>query len=455
MTLTNRLRGFFTRPRARVREELTKPGELVASNIRKAKPTGEEPKKKDREWLEKFYYMEPLLFSGINFFVHQVVGPGFEIQAKSEKERVLCQSFADKIDLQSLLEKVQLDLGIFGNSFTEKLKDANGGLAGAVGIDTKSMQFMKNLENKLLLNDLGQPIGYIQEHPLESDKESYDEILTRSGVDPKKGNYVGGIPFGKEEIVHFRLYSLSDTIMGVGLVEPLFDTVLLKMEAEEALGKGLKRVGQPLLVATLGLPEIHEPKPKEIKGFSDSVMANVGEMKDITLPYYYKLGKLEVNIGQLKEYLDHFSYLIASGLGIPHSILLAGERIGSKVADIQADNVVRIIKSYQKNLARTVEREIFKPLIKEAGLKEVPKLVFKTVSPALLRARMERIADASRAGLITPDKNLEEFIRKEEDLPPIGEESEEKSKLREQFRQKKFSDSKGAARKPKEDDGNT
>lgn len=454
MTWAGRLRGFLTRPKARVREELTDE-RLVSSHIRKAKPTGEEPKKKDREWLEKFYYMEPLLFSGINFFVHQVVGPGFEIQAKSEKERVLCQSFADKVDLQSILEKVQLDLGIFGNSFIEKLRDANSELVGAVGIDAKSMQFMKTLENKLLLDDLGQPIGYIQGHPTESDKERYDEILTEKGIDLKSGNYIGGIPFKREEIVHFRLYSLSDTIMGVGLVAPLFDTVLLKMDAEESLGKGLKRVGQPLIIAYLGLHEIYEPNPRVIKKFSDDVMANLGEMKDITLPYYYKLGKLEINMGQLKEYLDHFTHLITSGLGIPHSILLSGERIGSKVADIQADNVVRVIKSYQKNLARTVEREIFKPLIKEAGLTEVPKLVFRTVSPALLGARMERITEASRAGLITPDKNLEEFIRKEEELPAIGEESEEESKLREQFRQKKFSDSKGAARKPKEDEGNT
>jgi len=337
------------------------------------------------------------------------------------------------------------------NSFLEKIRDREGKLVGLGRIDAKSMSYILDKEGKVLVDSLGLPIGYIQEVSTYYDEESFKKIVSKRGVDPSDADYTGGVPFDRDEIVHFKLYTLSDTQMGVGLVEPLFDVARLKMEAEEALGRGIQRAGQPLIVAHIGAPEgppeATDTSPEKIKAFNETIMKNLDELKNITLPYYYDIEYKEPKeLDQLREYLDYFSSLIASGLGLPQSVLLSGRGVASKPAQLQADSVRSTIKAFQRNIARTVEKDIFRPLVQEAGLEEVPKLRFKSTSPSELNSTVERLTAMARAGLITPDKKLEEWYRSIEGVPEIGLEDEESSRRREVYRRKKWSDSKRAIR---------
>jgi len=443
----------------RRREEPIKEELSATVATRKALPTEERFRRKDRALLEKFYYFEPLLFEGINFFAEQVVGQGYEIVSKDPEAKSLVEDFCRTNNLLWLLQRVQLDLGKFGNSFLERLYDQQNKFAGLGYLDAVNMDFIRDRFNKVI-TDGGKPIGYILKMTLTGEEVQRAERELRRIFTKYKKNFADrditqqGIPFDREDVVHFKLYPLSDSEMGVGFIEPLYDTVFLKLEIEEALGRGLKRVGQPLLIATVKPEEEgREVSEEKVKRFSEEIMSGIHEATDVTLSDKFELEYLEpTKIAQSKEFLDYFAEIIAAGLGIPYSYLLAGKTVGSKVAEEQMNVLIAKIRFFQTNLADSLKEQVFRKLIEEAGLKEVPEIRFKLASPALLGDRARRLQAYSRAGLVVPDKTLEEWIRKEEGLPPIPTEDEEARRKRESYRLRQWHFSKGARRRGLEEE---
>jgi len=437
--------------------EIRKFEELFQVGSRRAKFTGIAPERKKMEDLEKLYYMEPLLFAGVNFYVNQAVSSGLEIEAKDKKVEAYVKDWAEKVNLVDKLEKIMQDMCIYGNAFVELVWDRKRTeILDLAIIDPKSIDFIRDRDNLPLVDAIGRPVGYIQKVPEEKPeyRQALQDIVNAKGVSIEQVSLdVRGIPFPVEDIAHYRLFILSDTLMGVGLIEPLYDTVVLKLQVEEALGHGLQKSGFPLFVAKLGKEGIHEPTEAEIKTFEEKVMSQIDDARDLVVPYYYDIDVLGVSkIEKLKEYLDYFVDLIASGLSIPHSILLRGERIGSTVADVQADNAERKLKAFQAKLITTTRDQVLTPLIKSAGFKEVPKLRFKPTSSIFMRRKADRLGILARAGLLTPDRNLEAYIRSLEDLPSMPEEAPEERERRERMRAQVIRDNAKYARSARSDD---
>jgi hypothetical protein len=443
--------------RGKAPTQIRKFEELFQVGSRRAKFTGVAPERKKMEDLEKLYYMEPLLFAGVNFYVNQAVSAGLEVEAQDKKVEAYVRDWIERVNLVDKLEKVMQDMCIYGNAFLELVWDRKRTeIVDLAIIDPKSIDFIRDRDNLPLVDAIGRPVGYIQKVPEEKPeyRQLLQDIVTAKGVSMEQVSFeVTGIPFAAEDLAHFRLYILSDTLMGVGLIEPLYDTVILKLQVEEALGHGLQKSGFPLFVAKLGKEGIHEPTEAEIKTFEEKVMSQIDEARDLVVPYYYDIDILGVSkIEKLKEYLDYFVDLIASGLSIPHSILLRGERIGSTVADVQADNAERKLKAFQAKLISITREQILEPLIRAAGFKEVPRLRFKPTSSIFMRRKADRLGILARAGLLTPDRDLEAYIRSLEDLPAIPEETPEARERRERVRAQVIRDNAKFARVVRSED---
>jgi len=403
-------------------EELRRTSKRVTDNVNRITPLN----------LLKLYLMEPLLYSGVNIYIKEVAS-SFKLVCEDEEALKHIQKFVDKVNLPEKLRRIVWDLCVYGNSFLEKIPYEDNPIEDLVPIDSKSMNFLKDKNGAILEDKVGKPLGYWQQHSNPTDVSGrLGEICSNGGVSPDDVEIFTGIPFARSDIIHFRLNVLSDSDMGLGLIEPLYDTVMLKLKVEEALGKAVQRVGIPQHIVYLGTPDHRKVSGAE-KEAVDRVLANAEAQDYFTFPWYIKLDTTRVErIEKLHEYLEYWVDQICSGLGIPHSVLLRGERIGSGVADTHEDQLQKNILSFQDIIARTIEQEIFKPLCR--GYRSVPKIIWKRVSLLQTTKILESIGALSRAGQLTPDRATEQWLRELLDMPGIEKESSDEQETREKLR---------------------
>lgn len=425
MAIRERLSKMFGRGK-----ELAK-GKLYSTSKKRSKITEEAPTRREIEKLEKLYYMEPLLFSGINMYVSYVAAADYDLIGKDTKALTLIEKFIEDSDFDDKLLKIMQDLLIYGNAFVELLWNMKGDEIVDIGIiDPKSMKFIKNKEGKVLTKDDGKPVGYVQKVTAVQ-TDVLERILRDEGIPLTDAQYSSGIPFKAEDIAHLRYHTLGDTMMGVGLVEPMYDTVYVKLQVEEDLGAVISKIATPTYHTKIGMKEVHDPDPEEIRDFSRDTMAKIEDIKEVTTPYYYDITTIGVErIDRLQGYLQYFTEQICSGLGIPHSLLLKGERVGTGVTDLQEEQFEKNVRIFQKTLSYQIKREIFEPMCATLNISKdaVPRIEWKIFSPRFLSRRARRLGEFARAGYITPDDNIEEQIRREEELPELVRTKEEEQR---------------------------
>lgn len=383
--------------------------------------------------LLKLHIMEPLLYAGVNIYIKEVV-PDFKLKCEDKDSQKLIEEFIEDVNLRDILRRVVWDEGIYGNSFLEKIPYKKDPIVDLLFVDAKTVKFLKDINGRIIEDKTRKPLGYYQETITTDNRPKLKSICSEGGVDVGDVISFTGKPFSRKQIVHYRLNTLSDTELGLGLIEPLYDTVMLKLKAEEALGKAIRKAAVPTPVATLGTPDHPLITATEKKKMEETL--ETYQTKDyIFLPYYIKLDQSKIEkIERLHEYLTYWVDQICSGLGIPHSVLLRGERVGAGVSDTHEDQLQKTITSWQESLARTTEREIFKPICRAKGYDIIPKIIWRRNSFAQQVKLGETIGLLTRAAHLTPDRGTEEWLRDLLGMPSIGKEDAEEKKTRENTR---------------------
>ena len=75
------------------------------------------------------------------------------------------------------------------------------------------------------------------------------------------------------------------------------------------------------------------------------------------------------------------------------------------------------LKDTIKRTIRGIESKVFRRISELEGFKEVPKIEWGEVNLEELDSKINRIVSLSKRGLITADADLEEYLRKLENLP--------------------------------------
>jgi len=375
------------------REKLELPVHFEQRSIQ----TKEELKRVKPNQLEKLYALDAVIFNGVNQIENYTLGSGIRIDATSPSIREFFEDFAKRVQLEVVLGKVVRFLCIYGNAYVEPIWNKTGtNITDLILIDPKTMDFQRNTMGEVLLDEQKKPKGYEQT------------------VNHKK------VKFAREEIVHFKLYTVGDSLLGIGLLEPLYKQTIIKLNLEEALGENAHRHGFPIIWAQIGdaeRPETH-PTQEQINKLGET-LRNIDYLTEIVTPYHVKLNMLQPEqIGELRQHLDYYTDLIAAGMGVPKTILLGGaERASRAAAQIQIHQFERTIRSLQQTLSRTVEQFLFEPLCKKRGFRECPRLGWNEISPEDLNAKAERLKHYVASGLLTPDEDIEALLRKTEHLP--------------------------------------
>lgn len=345
--------------------------------------------------LEQLYINDGIIFNAINCWVELICAPGYSIVGMNEEARKYIENWLEQIEFKDrILPKLVSHMCIYGNAYLEILFNARGdnivGLSDP--IDPKTMDFKRDASGKPILDEWGNPTAYIQyaNKPIE-------------------------IP--SEHIAHFRLYSIGSSQLGVGLIEPIFWHALGKRNLDEKIAQQEFRRATPLVFAKIGDKD-HPPSVEEINAVHDA-LKNITYKTDFVGPYWYDLQFIQGSASESSlNAASYFTKQMIAGLGLPEPFVTgSGEKTNRATLDILLSLTQRKVQRIQNSISDVMENKVFKKIAELKGWRESPRMVWNEFSPESLSAKIDRLVKEIQVGLITPDEELKDIIKRWENLP--------------------------------------
>lgn len=284
-----------------------------------------------RNALETSYIKEPTTFNLVNVMTQLIMSPDHTLDGdKSEVDYM--SEVIDSIGFNggtntweqvlTLIFKHQI---MFGNAYIGLITKSGGGDDADIVdfdiIDPKLIDYAKDGNGNIVLDEVGRVIGYIQTIPEGSsttDLEPYQKAKIPETVAIEANQLF--IP--REKIVHFKLHALGDNFYPLGFIEPAFNAINYKLKLEESLANAIWRDGFPTLIGKYGDAN-HVPTKNQIQDLLNN-MQNLTNRHTLAVPYYVNIKYLESkSVVQLREHLVYFTEQIVTSFGIPQAIATA------------------------------------------------------------------------------------------------------------------------------------
>ena len=271
-----------------------------------------------------------------------------------------------------------------------------------IRIDPLKIDFKRDDRGRALLDDKGNPVALVltvtnPEDGTEEEKE----------VSP-------------DDYSHIKFISTRMEPWGRSLLEGAYNAIVIKANIELNLGKSVDVATKRPIIIKVGSPQTPRWTPGNMKQLYED-FKDPYTLEKILVPFDVSIEPLETSpILDVTNALKYFENLLAGALFLP-KIETGGRRAGAiESIDTTWEGT---LASMRKILAEQVESQIFTKVVKKAGGDPdlVPRVVFRSKSPAALLARARRLGVLARAGLLKYSRNLENALRAEEGLPPLEE----------------------------------
>lgn len=376
--------------------------------------------------LERIYIREGMVFNWINKVVESFLACDFRVNTSNEREKKIMDEFLRNSDFRNLLKTTVQHLLVYGNGFWELITNEGPKLLTMGWIDAKSMDVKRDMMGRIIYDKDGKPTAYVQyvkwnidisQVPKDRRVEQKPMFTWQSGK---------GILLKRGEIVHFTLNTVGDSWWGVGLIEPIYNTVRVKQNAESGYAEAIQRVAYPRVWVQVG-DESHPPTQEQIDDVWNQ-LKNLETKHQFVSPYYYNPRILESKrIERLAQNLKYFSDQIVAGLGGPKPFI-TGLGTDTNKATLNDQKILfeRSLKAMQEQISQTIVKEVFSIIAKQNKFRSIPTLVWEEISTESLDSKAERLVKYVNARLIIPDKEMRNIIRRSERLP--DESSTEKPK---------------------------
>ena len=328
--------------RERVRRE-TSAGMLLPAYVT---AYGEAPSITFDDYLNA-YLKDPSCKAFVDFLADQLVGMGFYTTvnndyALAEEAKQVANRFCEKVNLDGLLQIGAREIVMCGNSFWEKVEPDS----------LEELRILPLTSIQRIKRDVhGNVEGYVQ-------SASY-----------------GGKTLDPERIVHFRWNPVNGEAFGTGVLRPLLEEMKLKGETRMSFLEMKARIERML-------PEIFEKYagPDELWIFRDVPDDRLTEYRNLIrnkpkagarFVYNKEADVKTVQIDprtQFQAYLEHVLGQVNMGGQSPVSSLMVSPNYLTKASSEAAMELVeRKVLSGQRYIKRIIEREIFKPILEQAG----------------------------------------------------------------------------------------
>ena len=346
---------------------------------------------------EKYYLLDPVVFSAINSLADMIVGAGFYTEAEDEKAKQIVDEFCERVNMDEKLRDVARYVLLYGDAFMEKIFEKNK----LVDVKVWSPKGWR-----ILLDKKRNIIGY--------------EKISNTGVQK----------FAPEEIVHFRFVRVGDNEFGVSLIQPALEYIKAKYVIAKLIPKVFLHFASPLIVFRFGMEreaQRFKQMLEEKRRVVEEEEPDVAKLFNEIITYGKDVQAEPVRIDFRSQLIDYIKWLdenFIEGFRAPLMRYLYNATEAS--ARVIYDAIQQTpIEALQRHIKRKIESEIFKPLIEQEGLEEVPRLnwgVPKSVVDDLSLNDIIQIWDRE------PDYAIKLLMKK--GFPPLEEEEELEERLK-------------------------
>ena len=327
------------------------------------------------------------------------------------------KEFLRNSEFSNLLKTTVQQLLIYGNSFWEKITNNGTKLLAVNWIDPKSMDVKRDSAGKIKYGFDGKPESYVQYTKWDVDTSIVpkERLVTQQPMFEWQSGK--GILLERKEIVHLGLNNVGDSWWGVGLIEPIYNIVRVKQNAEAGFAEAIQRVAYPRIWVKIG-DEQHPPTMEQIDGVNNQ-LKDLDTKNQFVAPYYYNPEILESKrVEKLADNLKYFSDQIIAGLGGPKPFITGlGTDTNKSTLSEQKILFERTLKAIQEQISQTIIKDVFSIIAKQNKFHGVPELVWEEISTESLDSKADRLVKYVNAQLLILDKEIRNIIRQSERLP--------------------------------------
>ena len=345
-------------------------------------------KKEDRvskEELEYAYRTDSFIFNAVNVAVQIIMSAGHKITAKKAKVRKFFENFVDNISMvgadstwNEVLTRIFQDSYIYGGPYDELVWNAGDDKIVDIKIlDSKNMDFARDSNGNVVLDENEKPVGYTQSVPYEIDKDIEDL------GDPVPDNVaISGnkIFIQAKRIAYIPLYTSGAGFEGMGKIEPAYKATIWKLNLLKAGAESASRRGFSPVIARVGTENIH-PTPQMVANVLEK-LKTLDYSKYMAIPNYVELTTLDVkSIETYEDFLKYLTAMQSAALGMPVPFVTGlGEETNRSTLGTQLEVLKLSLNSMAENVCRKIEKYIFKPIAEAEGFDEVPKLEWNKIT---------------------------------------------------------------------------
>jgi hypothetical protein len=386
----------------------------------------------DFETLEKLYRRDSDTFAAINHIIKTFMSSQYIVTSDDKKSTTWTDAFLYNNRFDIILRKIILHCCIFGNAWVELVSNSKGKLVAFDHVNPKVMDFARDSSGNIIYDKYNNPAYYVQVLPMGSrvppEKES--RVVEQPASPQIPGSSGTGIRFETDEIAHFTLWTVGDSLNGIGLIEPMWNALMAKIQIEKDWGIAMKKATSPLLVGTVG-DDMHPANQTAIDKMT-RLLVDATSQSIMALPHPNRAEYVTANIQSLEPHLSYYVDKVSAATGVPKPYIV-GSGDSTPRSTFKGLNLgyERNIMEMQKNIAYAVEKQIFPRLVADYNLISKPLLKFESPSIEYLDAKTSRLVDYSNAGLLIPDESIRQIVRRLENLPPEppGLEAEYRKKM--------------------------
>jgi len=341
----------------------------------------------------ELYAKDPACKASVDLLAAATVGMGFYTTANEEYERAAeakeaVDNFNGEVNLDGLLCDMARVLIACGNDFWLKITP-------------------DKLENLQRL-----PIGAI-----EKIQRNYFEGLKIPGdvTGYKLHHDYGGETLKPEAVIHWRINCLGSSAYGTGILQVLLETLKvkgdtrpsyawMKAKIEKIMPKIFEKYAGPDVLVIL-----ENVKEETIQKFQQAIKTRPEE--GTWLFYGGKGAKGEIHPIQLdprsrfEYYIDHIINQFYLGCETPLPRLFSTPGFTEASANAALDLQNMLIKPIQRYIKRQVERDIFTPVLQQAGHDQAEvQIRLNFGAPEVPEIAMVDLIKAAEIGLIRPEE---------------------------------------------------
>ena len=376
ITIPKYIPSFFVSPTVKIEEQFK--GIVPRIEVRFPKELGEQHPF-DYVILEGVYKEVGLVTGVVDKIVDFIVGPGFYVSAEDERAQKIIEDFMEDTNFDTLLRAWIKEALIKGTGYLELGGNRNEVPTGLKVLNANWMYVKRDI------------LGVV---------EGYNQYIGRWYQFSKdKINMAKVTFFEPYQIAHLSINKVGDSEYGIGIVYPAITTLNRLLSNEKEMQTLLKRKANAPIHAKLGNKEKGlMPTAEDVEAFGKKLeyMNNKHEWATDAL--------VEMNVLSFGPLAEKFSFVLEHDLDmlfftfqIPE-VLMGRGSIPEGLASVQMDAFERRIGSFQAEIEKIIEQEIFRRVLRANGLDEHVEFVWGSPSNTEKKERLLTIHNYLQLG---------------------------------------------------------